>query len=325
MGKHKHSSRKGKIKVLTEKLEKGIRAVFHSDQYKEYLATMAKFHSYSFHNSMLIHLQKPDASLVAGYKTWESLERHVKKGETGITILAPCPYRIGIKRSTSDSKAEESKADMENAEEKEEQEILYTYFRPVTIFDISQTEGRALPVLAEELQGEVSDYEDLMKAVQEIAGIPFRFETWEGTKKGYYNLTEKEIVIKSGMSELQTVKTAIHETAHSILHTDREHLKDPATMEVEAESIAFVVCHHYGLDTADYSFGYLAGWSSNKELPELKSSLQTIQKISDYFIEKMDRLILKNTNHLDISSSIKEESEKISGLDDYSGKHRRRR
>ena len=143
----------------------------------------------------------------------------------------------------------------------EEKEIQYAGFKAISIFDISQTEGKPLPELAEELKGEIPDYKVLMNSIREVAPVPIRFEEWDKSKKGHYDLGKKEIVIKSGMSDLQTVKTAIHETAHSILHKDQAHVKDSATMEVEAESVAFVVCQHLGFDTSDYSFGYLAGWS----------------------------------------------------------------
>lgn len=311
-----------KIKELTDKLEAGIKEVFTSDKYREYLSTMNKFHNYSFNNSMLIHMQKPEASYVAGYKTWETMERHVRKGEKGITIFAPCPYKVKKPVEVYDSKTGQVKRDIHGKPMMEEKEITYASFKAISIFDISQTEGKPLPELAQELKGEIPDYMVLMDSVKEIAPVPIRFESWEQSKKGHYNLANKEIVIKSGMSDLQTVKTAIHETAHSIVHKDQAHVKDSATMEVEAESVAFVVCQHLGLDTSDYSFGYLAGWSSNKELPELKSSLQTIQRTSHEVIESLDRAILKNTNNIDISLSIADDSMKISSIGDI--RHHRR-
>lgn len=311
-----------KIKELTEKLETGIKGVFESSRYKEYLSTMNKFHSYSYNNSLLIHLQNPEASYVAGYKTWETMERHVCKGEKGITIFAPCPYKVKKPVEVYDSKTGQVKRDIHGKPVTEENEIQYASFKAISIFDISQTEGKPLPELAEELKGEIPDYKVLMNSIREVAPVPIRFESWDGAKKGHYNLGKKEIVIKSGMSDLQTVKTAIHETAHSILHKDQAHIKDSASMEVEAESIAFVCCQHLGLDTSDYSFGYLAGWSSDKTLPELKSSLQTIQRTSHEVIERLDRAILKNTNNLDISLSIADEPIKISSIGD-TYRHRR--
>ena len=305
-----------KIKELTEKLEAGIKEVFTSGRYREYLSVMNKFHSYSFNNSMLILLQKPEASYVAGYKTWEMLDRHVCKGEKGITIFAPCPYKVKKPVEVYDSKTGQVKRDIHGKPVTEEKEIQYAGFKAISIFDISQTEGKPLPELAEELKGEIPDYKVLMNSIREVAPVPIRFEEWDKSKKGHYDLGKKEIVIKSGMSDLQTVKTAIHETAHSILHKDQAHVKDSATMEVEAESVAFVVCQHLGFDTSDYSFGYLAGWSSDKTLPELKSSLQTIQKTAHEVIESLDRAILKNTNNLDISQTVAEQDLKISSIGD---------
>ena len=313
------------IKALTDQLEKGIKEVFTSEKYKAYLSTMEKFHSYSFNNSILIYVQKPNATMVAGFKTWQSLERQVKKGERGIRIFAPRPYKVIRDVEAVDPGTGEVLLDPNGKPIMEKEERSYVRFIPVKVFDVSQTEGKALPTLTEELQGEAQNYEALMAAIKEAAQVPIRFDTWADSKKGYYNLTNQEIVIKSGMSERQTVKTAIHETAHSILHTDKEHLKDSATMEVEAESVAFVVCQHFGLDTSDYSFGYLASWSSGKELPELKASLQTIQKTSDGLIGKLEHLMKKYINNLAISQSLTVEAEQLSGIGDTFYKHTHRR
>ena len=313
------------IKALTDQLEKGIKEVFTSEKYKAYVSTMEKFHSYSFNNSILIYVQKPNATMVAGFKTWQSLERQVKKGERGIRIFAPRPYKVIRDVEAVDPGTGEVLLDPNGKPIMEKEERSYVRFIPVKVFDVSQTEGKALPTLTEELQGEAQNYEALMAAIKEAAQVPIRFDTWADSKKGYYNLTNQEIVIKSGMSERQTVKTAIHETAHSILHTDKEHLKDSATMEVEAESVAFVVCQHFGLDTSDYSFGYLASWSSGKELPELKASLQTIQKTSDGLIGKLEHLMKKYINNLAISQSLTVEAEQLSGIGDTFYKHTHRR
>lgn len=311
-----------KIKELTDKLETGIKEVFTSSRYREYLSTMNKFHNYSYNNSMLILLQKPEASYVAGYKTWETMDRHVRKGEKGITIFAPCPYKAKKAVEVIDTETGQVKRDTQGNPMKEEKEITYASFKAISIFDISQTEGKELPEIAKELKGTVPDYLMILDSIIDVSPVPIRFELWDDSKKGYYSLLHGEIVIKDAMSDLQTVKTAIHEIAHSILHKDKEHMKDSATMEVEAESVAFVVCQHLGLDTSDYSFGYLAGWSSRKELPELKSSLQTIQKTAHDVIEQLDRAILKNTNNLDISQCIADEPFKISSLADT--RHHRR-
>lgn len=311
-----------KIKELTDKLEAGIKEVFTSGRYREYLSAMNKFHSYSYNNSLLILMQKPEASYVVGYKTWETLGRHVKKGEKGITILAPCPYKSVKYVEVVDPNTGQVKRDEQGNVMKERKEISRASFKAILIFDISQTEGKPLLELAKELQGEIPDYKILMDSIHEVAPVPIQFDTWNETKKGHYDLAKREIVIKSGMSELQTIKTAIHETAHSILHKDKAHAKDQATMEIEAESVAFICCQHLGLDTSDYSFGYLAGWSSNKELPELKASLQTIQKIAHGVIEQLDKAILKYTNNLDISRCIADEAMKIPSIGDT---HRHRR
>lgn len=321
----RREEREEQIKALTDQLEKGIKEVFTSEKYKAYLSTMAKFHSYSFNNSILIYVQKPNATMMAGFKTWQSLERQVKKGERGIRIFAPRPYKVIRDVEAVDPGTGEVLLDPNGKPIMEKEERSYVRFIPVKVFDVSQTEGKALPTLTEELQGEAQNYEALMAAIKEAAQVPIRFDTWADSKKGYYNLTNQEIVIKSGMSERQTVKTAIHETAHSILHTDKEHLKDSATMEVEAESVAFVVCQHFGLDTSDYSFGYLASWSSGKELPELKASLQTIQKTSDGLIGKLEHLMKKYINNLAISQSLTVEAEQLSGIGDTFYKHTHRR
>lgn len=311
-----------RLKEITEKLEAGIKDVFSSDRYRDYLSTMNKFHGYSYNNLLLIMLQKPDASLIAGYKTWQTLERQVKRGEKGIMILAPCPKKSIVYTDKVDPQTMEAVKDEDGNAVKEQKEIRYATFRPVAVFDVSQTEGKELPSLSQELKGQVPDYPVLLDAIKEAAPAPVRFDSWEESRKGYYDLMKKEIVIKSDMSELQTIKTAIHETAHSILHSDPTMKKDAPTMEVEAESVAFVVCQHFGLDTSDYSFGYLAGWSSGKELPELRSSLSTIQKTSSELIEQMDKAISRYTNNLDISLEIAAQERKIPDLVDT---HRHRR
>lgn len=328
MNRNRTTDRTEKLKKLTDRLEQGIQSVFESDRYREYLTVMGRFHSYSMNNTILIMLQKPEASYVAGYKTWESLGRYVKKGEQGIQIFVPCLYKKKEEMEVSDSDRKEKEPSVSDADDKEkepvkeQQEILYTYFRPAAIFDISQTEGNPLPELAPELQGRVPEYKMLLEALKEAAPVPIRFEAWDARKKGHYDLMKKEIIIKEGMSEQQTIKTAIHETAHSILHAEPRQVKDAASMEIEAESIAYVVCQHYGLDTSEYSFSYLAGWSSNKELPELKSSLQSIQQTSHELIEDIDRNLFKHINNLDISDTMDSLQEKISATHDIS--HHRR-
>ena len=325
-----------KLNELTDKLEAGIKEVFSSQKYKDYLKVMSRFHGYSYNNTMLILLQKPDARLLAGYKTWQGMERNVKKGEHGISILAPSKKRFTKYMDKIDKDTRKPVLDQDGNPVKVPREIEYLTFYPTTIFDISQTEGKPLPVMAEELNGQVTDYGIIMDSLKETAPAPIRFESWEESKKGYFSPLLNEIVIKSGMSELQTVKTGIHETAHSILHSGTNNLKDSATMETEAESIAFIVCCHLGLDTSSYSFPYLATWSSSKELPELKSSLSTIQKTAHSLIEKLDQAISKrirehsiegpeisrDTGNPDISLEIADREPEIPALPDT---HRRRR
>ncbi len=325
-----------KLNELTDKLEAGIKEVFSSQKYKDYLKVMSRFHGYSYNNTMLILLQKPDARLLAGYKTWQGMERNVKKGEHGISILAPSKKRFTKYMDKIDKDTRKPVLDQDGNPVKVPREIEYLTFYPTTIFDISQTEGKPLPVMAEELNGQVTDYGIIMDSLKETAPAPIRFESWEESKKGYFSPLLNEIVIKSGMSELQTVKTGIHETAHSILHSGTNNLKDSATMETEAESIAFIVCCHLGLDTSSYSFPYLATWSSSKELPELKSSLSTIQKTAHSLIEKLDQAISKrirehsieepeisrDTRNPDISLETVHQEPEIPALPDT---HRRRR
>ena len=325
-----------KLNELTDKLEAGIKEVFSSQKYKDYLKVMSRFHGYSYNNTMLILLQKPDARLLAGYKTWQGMERNVKKGEHGISILAPSKKRFTKYMDKIDKDTRKPVLDQDGNPVKVPKEIEYLTFYPTTIFDISQTEGKPLPVMAEELNGQVTDYGIIMDSLKETAPAPIRFESWDESKKGYFSPLLNEIVIKSGMSELQTVKTGIHETAHSILHSKTNNLKDSATMETEAESIAFIVCCHLGLDTSSYSFPYLATWSSSKELPELKSSLSTIQKTAHSLIEKLDQAISKrirehsieeqelsrDTRNPDISLETVHQEPEIPALPDT---HRRRR
>ena len=325
-----------KLKELTDKLEAGIKEVFSSQKYKDYLKVMSRFHGYSYNNTMLILLQKPDARLLAGYKTWQGMERNVKKGEHGISILAPSKKRFTKYMDKIDKDTRKPVLDQDGNPVKVPREIEYLTFYPTTIFDISQTEGKPLPVMAEELNGQVTDYGIIMDSLKATAPAPIRVVSWEESKKGYFSPLLNEIVIKSGMSELQTVKTGIHETAHSILHSGTNNLKDSATMETEAESIAFIVCCHLGLDTSSYSFPYLATWSSSKELPELKSSLSTIQKTAHSLIEKLDQAISKrirehsieeqelsrDTRNPDISLETVHQEPEIPALPDT---HRRRR
>ena len=286
-----------RMKEITDRLEAGIQALFESEQYKNYLTAMSKFHNYSFNNTLLIAMQKPDASLVAGYNKWkDEFERHVKRGERAIKILAPAPYKV--RRQVE--KLDASGRPIPGPDGKpltEEQEVTVPAFKVVSVFDVSQTEGREIPDIAvDELTGSVERYQDFFAALERTSPVPIAFEDIESGAHGYYHLEEKRIAIDEGMSELQTLKTAIHEIAHATLHAiDKDAAPeeladrpDRRTREVQAESVAYAVCQHYGLDTSDYSFGYVAGWSSGKELSELKASLETIRATANDLITKIN-------------------------------------
>ena len=287
-----------RMKEITDRLEAGIQALFESEQYKAYLTAMSKFHNYSFNNTLLIAMQKPDASLVAGFGKWrDDFERHVKKGEKGIKILAPSPYKVKKQMEKIDPATQKPVIGADGKPVTEEQEIEIPAFRVVTVFDVSQTEGKEIPDIAvSELTGSVEQYQDFFAALEKASLVPIAFENIEGGAHGYYHLEEKRIAIDEGMSELQTLKTAIHEIAHAKLHaidkdapaTEQADRPDRRTREVQAESVAYAVCQHYGLDTSDYSFGYVAGWSSGRELSELKASLETIRKAANELITDID-------------------------------------
>lgn len=287
-----------RMKEITDRLEAGIQALFESEQYKAYLTAMSKFHNYSFNNTLLIAMQKPDASLVAGFGKWrDDFERHVKKGEKGIKILAPSPYKVKKQMEKIDPATQKPVIGADGKPVTEEREIEIPAFRVVTVFDVSQTEGKEIPDIAvSELTGSVEQYQDFFTALEKASPVPIAFEDIEGGAHGYYHLEEKRIAIDEGMSELQTLKTAIHEIAHAKLHaidkdapaTEQADRPDHRTREVQAESVAYAVCQHYGLDTSDYSFGYVAGWSSGRELSELKASLETIRKAANELITDID-------------------------------------
>lgn len=287
-----YMSEKQKVKEITDKLEAGLKELFESEKYKSYLSTMSKFHNYSFNNTLLIAMQKPEATLVAGYQAWQkNFERHVNKGEKAIRILAPAPYKIKEERDKLDPVTGEMMFDENGMPQKEETEVTIPAFRAVSVFDVSQTDGKPIPELeVNELLSTVEGYEDFVQALMNISPVPIAFEDIPGDSKGYFSTTEKRIAVQENMSESQTLKTMVHEVAHSMLH-DKEvnqsmdiPVKDRNTKEVEAESVAFTVCQHFGIDTSDYSFGYIAGWSSGRNMKELKSSLDTIRKTASELI-----------------------------------------
>ena len=269
-----------------------MKELFESEKYKSYLSTMSKFHNYSFNNTLLIAMQKPEATLVAGYQAWQkNFERHVNKGEKAIRILAPAPYKIKEERDKLDPVTGEMMFDENGMPQKEETEVTIPAFRAVSVFDVSQTDGKPIPELeVNELLSTVEGYEDFVQALMNISPVPIAFEDIPGDSKGYFSTAEKRIAVQDNMSESQTLKTMVHEVAHSMLH-DKEvnqsmdiPVKDRNTKEVEAESVAFTVCQHFGIDTSDYSFGYIAGWSSGRNMKELKSSLDTIRKTASELI-----------------------------------------
>ena len=283
---HKGKTQKERIQEITEQLEAGVIAVFESDAYKAYLKCMSKFHNYSLNNTLLIALQRPDASLVAGYNAWKKDHgRQVRKGEKGIKIIAPCKYKVELDEKDEDGNQKVAE---------------YTGFKVATVFDYSQTEGRELPSIGvNELTGDVSGFKKLFNALTEISPVPIYTEDIQGRAKGYYSDADRKIVIKSDMSQLQTIKTMIHELAHEKLHAkehlDKEHPSDRRTKEVEAESIAYTICQHYGLDSSDYSFSYVAGWSSGKDTKELKASLERIRSAADEMITDIDKSLERQT------------------------------
>ena len=287
-----------KLKEITDRLEQGITELFDSERYKEYLQVMSKFHNYSFNNTLLIAMQKPDASLIAGFNAWKNnFGRNVMRGEKGIRILAPSPYKIRQEVEKKDPQTGKTVIGKDGKPVTETKEIQIPAYKVVAVFDVSQTEGRELPsISANELTGDVEQYEDFFAALEKTSPVPMGFEKIEGTAHGYYHLEEKRIAIDEGMSELQNLKTAIHEIAHAKLHDidlnapqeEQADRPDRRTREVQAESIAYTVCQHYGLDTSDYSFGYVAGWSSGRELAELKSSLETIRATAAEIINTID-------------------------------------
>jgi hypothetical protein len=282
MYEYKKTDRADAIRTAAKLLEQGVKNVFTDGKYAAYLSAMSKFHNYSFRNSMLIFLQNPSASLVAGFNTWKKdFSRSVKRGEHGIKIIAPLSTKIEVETGDKDKTV----LDGDPATEKKE----FLNFRAVTVFDVSQTDGKPLPTIARKLGGSAENYDFMLRSLRGISPVPVEFENIGGDVNGFFSIAERKIAIKSGLSEAQTLKTLVHEIAHAMLHSagaGRE--KDRSTKEVEAESVAFVVCNRFGLETDEYSFGYIAGWSSGKDVPELSRSLETIQKISAEIIGKIE-------------------------------------
>ena len=318
-----------KLKEITDRLEQGIRELFDSKRYKEYLRVMSKFHNYSFNNTLLIAMQKPDASLIAGFNAWKNnFKRNVMKGEKGIKILAPSPFKIKQEMEKIDPATQKPVIGADGKPVTEEKEITIPAFKVVAVFDVSQTEGKEIPNLAVDmLTGDVERFKDVFAALEKTSPVPIGFEKIEGGAHGYYHLEEKRIAIDEGMSELQTLKTAIHEIAHAKLHdidlnasvTEQTDRPDRRTREVQAESVAYAVCQHYGLDTSDYSFGYVAGWSSGRELDELKSSLETIRSAAAEIINSIDGYLkdLQQEQETEQTATLPDPTIQITDMQEY--------
>ena len=310
-----NNTEKQRVQELTDKLEQGLQDLFNSDSYRNYLSTMSKFHNYSFNNTLLIAMQKPDATLVAGYKAWQkNFERHVNKGEKAIRILAPAPYKIKEERDKIDPVTQELLLDKDGNPQKEEVEITIPAFRAVSVFDLSQTDGKPIPELtAKELLSDVEGYQDMIRAVEAISPVPIELEEIAGDSKGYYDREAKRIAVQENMSESQTLKTMIHEVAHSKLHSkeveqDEQMRKDRNTKEVEAESVAYTVCQHFGVDTSDYSFGYIAGWSSGRDTKELRASMDTIRRTASELITGIEEQLQELQRNREVSQEQTKES-----------------
>ena len=296
------------IDEITKKLEEGVKALFDSEKYMNYLKVMSKFHNYSFNNSLLIAMQMPQASLVAGYSKWKNtFHRQVEKGQKAIKIIAPSPYKIDKIQDKIDPDTNRPMLDSSGNTIKEKVKVVIPAYKVTNVFDVSQTSGEPIPSLVNELSGDVEEYNKFIEAIKKISTVPIKFAETDTSAKGYYNIEDKCIVIKDNMSEVQTAKTLIHEIAHSILHekdTGIEKEADRNTKEVQAESVAYATCQHFNIDTTDYSFGYIAGWSSGKEVEELRNSMNVIrQTASDLIngIEKNLSMLMEKENDYSIT------------------------
>ena len=315
-------NREQQMYEITKQLEEGVKALFTSERYTEYLKTMSKFYNYSFNNTVLIALQRPEATLVAGYSAWQkNFHRQVKKGEKGIQIIAPSQRKEKELVEKFDPETNEPILGPDGQPETEVVEHVVSDFRVVRVFDISQTYGEPLPELAiPDLTGQVQNFPLFLQAVKELSPVPIRFGETEGEAKGYYSNEKKEIVVKEEMSESQTIKTLIHEIAHAKLH-DREVLeqtgeeKDQRTKEIEAESIAYTVCQYFGLDTSDYSFPYIAGWSDNLKMWELRTFMDAIRRTAGEFIKELEEKMKELETDRSERDDIQNEKEIKIGMD----------
>ena len=284
------------LKALTEQLEKSIQDFMESEKYKAFLSSMAKFHNYSLNNQILIAVQKPDSTLCAGYTTWQKQNRYVKKGEKGIRIICPAPYKKEYLKDVIDKTTGKPELLPDGKAKQEIVQKVIPFFKVGYVYDISQTEGQPLPEIADILEGDLDEgLKSLKEAMLQASPVPVCFQPIDGETNGFYSPAAGEIVVDSTLSEKQSLKTLIHETAHALLHNPEASSSQSTreTKEVEAESVAYVVCQYFGLDTSDYSFGYIAGWSSGKGTPELKASLENIRNTSNEIISNVEQILIK--------------------------------
>lgn len=284
------------LKDLTEQLEKSIQDFMESEKYKAFLSSMAKFHNYSLNNQILIAVQKPDSTLCAGYTTWQKQNRYVKKGEKGIRIICPAPYKKEYLKDVIDKTTGKPELLPDGKAKQEIVQKVIPFFKVGYVYDISQTDGQPLPEIADILEGDLDEgLKSLKEAMLQVSPVPVCFQPIDGEANGFYSPAAGEIVVDSTLSEKQSLKTLIHETAHAILHNPETASSQSTreTKEVEAESVAYVVCQYFGLDTSDYSFGYIAGWSSGKGTPELKASLENIRNTSNEIISNVEQILTK--------------------------------
>lgn len=317
------------VKELTDQLEQGIKDLFESQKYKDYLTTMSKFHNYSYNNILLIFQQRPDARLIAGYNAWKTEHgRQVLKGSRAIKILAPAPYKVKVSRDKIDPSTNKAVLDENGSPVKENVEVQRLAFKTVNVFDVSDTEGKELPSIGtNELSGDIEKYDVFFEALKRTCPVPIEFASINSGAKGYFSHTENKIVINKGMQQTQVIKTALHEIAHQRLHSkaspDPGEGKTRSSKEVEAESVAYTVCRNYGIDTSDYSFAYIASWSKGKEVPELKESLDIIRKTASEFINKIDEhmadILKERTSQLDDKSmAVNLSQEQTNRLENFS-------
>jgi len=309
-------ARKAELTAITDKLEQGVRQIFESDGYIEYLNFCARLPRYSVNNQILIMLQRPNATMCQSFTGWKNMNRYVRRGERSIRILAPAPYKKCIEQDRLDISGRPMKGT--NGEIlKESVEVTITSFKPISTFDISQTEGEPIPELGiTELIGSVDGYTQLLDAIKESVPVPISFEDIPSGAKGFYSIEDDRIAIQNNMSEAQTIKTIIHEAAHQALHSKERMSKDVKQKsrnqrETEAESVAYIICQHFGIDTSDYSFGYVASWSADKDTPELKSSLDTIRNAASDLIVKIEDHIQAKNNLVEMEAFIREHSDEL--------------